>query len=457
MAWALSGCGRVGYDLTGGTQTDVVAVAGLGGSDSVAVDSHSVQGGTTTAGPSGGTTMWGGTGTIAGATANHGDAELSNARASGGEGLSVGGAAAGTQGTQSGGTAGESGNTSSPDAGTSGSLVSGGSGGDGAYRGQSGFSGYGGSAGEAHVEALGGTSGAPSSAGTANADAGAAGNGGVPPGGSCDWSNGPPVLGAARSLGAVNTAQSEIDPVVSPDGLTLTFVSYRSARQGNDIYVSTRSSPADEFGAGVRDAASSSTFNDTHLFVGPDGLEAFVSSDRTGTMGQVDIFRATRGSPSDAWGAYTPVAEINSVEGDFDPHLEADRLTLWFDPVGRVEGSGLQDLFYARRADPSAPFGAPIPATSLNSTANDWDVSLTADGRVIVFQSDRDASRHVYYAVRSSRTVDFGAPTILAALDPYMSTLSDPFVASDGCAVYFSAALSGGAGANDLNVAEAVP
>ena len=40
----------------------------------------------------------------------------------------------------------------------------------------------------------------------------------------------------------------------------------------------------------------------------------------------------------------------------------------------------------------------------------------------------------------------------MTALDPYMTKLSDPFVSPDGCAVYFAAELSGGAGYSDIYV-----
>jgi Tol biopolymer transport system component len=268
--------------------------------------------------------------------------------------------------------------------------------------------------------------------------------------GACDWSVVLPRLGVAESLGAPNTARSEIDPVVSRDGLRLYYVAYTSNTSGNDIVIATRSSVSADFGAGAVLALASTNSNDMHFFESDSGLEAFLSSDRAPTVGGADIFHATRARTTDTWGTFVSAANVNSATGDFDPHLEADGLTLWFDPIGRSDGTGLQDIYYARRTGASAEFGNPVPATVLNSTANDWNVSLTTDGLVLVFQSDRGASPHVYYAIRSNRSSSFGAPMVLAALDPYMTTLSDPFVSPDGCAVYFAAQLSGGSGLSDL-------
>jgi len=219
--------------------------------------------------------------------------------------------------------------------------------------------------------------------------------------------------------------------------------------------MATRATTKTTFQAGAVLAQASSASNDTHFFESANGLEAFLSSDRSGTIGGVDIFRATRPSTTDTWGTFTSLANVNSTGGDFDPHLESDGLTLWFDPAGRSDGIGLQDIFYARRPGLASNFSAPVLAANINSTANDWNVSLTDDGLVVVFQSDRGASPHVYYAIRSDRNSSFGAPLVLTALDPYMTKLSDPFVSPDGCAVYFAAELSGSAGYSDTYLVNA--
>jgi hypothetical protein len=269
----------------------------------------------------------------------------------------------------------------------------------------------------------------------------------------CNWTSGPPAFGAPVSLGAPNTTTySEVDPVLSHDGLTLYFVSYRST--SNDIYYATRSSKTASFGSGTLLASASTSSNETHYFLGPDGLEAFVASDRSGTIGGSDIFRATRAISSSSWGAFSDLAVVNGTTGDYDPHLEGDGLTLWFSPTNRSGGSGKQDLFYAVRTSTTSAFGAPVPATVLNSNQNDWNESLTDDGLVIVFQSDRGGSDHLYYSTRASRSSAFAAPAVLTALDPYISTLIDPFLSPDGCSLYFSAALSD-AGSYDLYVVTA--
>jgi hypothetical protein len=353
----------------------------------------------------------------------------------------------GASGTQSGGNSTRPGGAGGVLAGTTGGTTSTGTGGVTFSSGGIG-PGIGGT-----VPSAGGTtsaSGGSGSGGTSTKGTGGLNSSMGGTGGACDWSSGPPAFGAALSIGMPNTTAPEIDPVLSHDGLSLYFVSYRDDKQVNDIYVSTRSSMSASFGAGVVLSSANSTSNDTHFFVSPTNLEAFVSSDRSGTTGGMDIFSATRPSTSANWKTFTPVANINTANDEFDPHLEADQLTLWFDPIGRPDGSGLQDLFFVVRPDPLSPFGSPVAATSLNTAANEWNVSLTDDGKVIVFQSDRNSAQHVYYATRTARGAAFGAPAIITALDPYIATLTDPFVAPDGCSIYFAATLTGGAGGQDI-------
>jgi Tol biopolymer transport system component len=277
----------------------------------------------------------------------------------------------------------------------------------------------------------------------------------VPSGTGCSWAAGPPAFGAPQSLGAPNTADPESDPTLSHDGLTLYYVGFRTHATDNDIYVATRPSVTAPFGAGTLLSAANSKLIETHFVVSSNGLESFVVSDRSGTTGQADLWTSTRATTAAAWGTFVNLTVVNSSQGDYDPHLTADRLTLWFAPVNRAGGAGNQDLFYAVRATPSSPFGAPVAASTVNSPSNEWDVSLTDDALTIVFASDRDGAPHVYYARRPNASSSFGAPAIVTALDPYASTLVDSWISPDGCNIYFAANLPGGVGETDLYVVKA--
>ena len=59
------------------------------------------------------------------------------------------------------------------------------------------------------------------------------------------------------------------------------------------------------FGPGALVPEFSSPGRDTRIFIRRDGLEVFITSDRTGGQGLIDIWTSTRDTLSDPWS--TPV------------------------------------------------------------------------------------------------------------------------------------------------------
>ena len=109
---------------------------------------------------------------------------------------------------------------------------------------------------------------------------------------------------------AVNTPATEIAPALfeNPESeqVTLFYGSNRPGSQGLDVYAS----PVGEngsFGPGVLVPEFSSPGRDTRIFIRRDGLEAFITSDRPGGPGGIDIWTSTRESLSDPW----PPTSIN--------------------------------------------------------------------------------------------------------------------------------------------------
>ena len=147
------------------------------------------------------------------------------------------------------------------------------------------------------------------------------------------------VLGASSlfrvtSLGPdVNTADDDLSPAVSADGLTLLFSSDRPGGVGGtDLYMATRASTSEPFadvvslGAGVNTAS-----NETAPALSADGLTLYFGSDRPDGFGSTDLYMATRATTSDPFGDVTNLgADVNTASNDNNPTISADGLMLLF-------------------------------------------------------------------------------------------------------------------------------
>lgn len=190
----------------------------------------------------------------------------------------------------------------------------------------------------------------------------------------------------------VNSSYWEHVPSISPDGLSLYFSSDRPGGSGGlDIWVSTRSTPGEPWGQPVNLGPTiNSPVWDPTARVSADGLKLLFHSERAGGLGREDVWMATRTSKEDPWG--TPVnlgAPVNSSYNDGEAVLSADGLALFFNS-DRAGGSGNYDLWVTTRRKTSDPWGPPVNlGPSVNSPNVDWCGSLSADGSTLYFCSDR--------------------------------------------------------------------
>ena len=165
----------------------------------------------------------------------------------------------------------------------------------------------------------------------------------------------PPV-----NLASVNTAAGDSAPTLSADGLTLYFHSNRAGGNGGaDIWQATRSSLAEPFGTptNIGDAVNSGA-NETAPALSNDGLSLFFASTRSGGNGISDVYMATRASTSDPFGAPVNLGTgVNTSRPEFAPAISADGLSLYFQRAGGVGGLGSADIWVATRVSTSDPFG----------------------------------------------------------------------------------------------------
>jgi hypothetical protein len=95
-------------------------------------------------------------------------------------------------------------------------------------------------------------------------------------------------------------------------------------------------------------------------------------------------------APESEWSAPENLGpDVNSAEDDGSPCVSADGRTLVFHSQ-RAGGLGLTDLWECRRATPADPFGPAVPlGPAVNTPDHDGEPALSADGLTMVFVSHR--------------------------------------------------------------------
>ena len=259
-------------------------------------------------------------------------------------------------------------------------------------------------------------------------------------------------FGTPVALVAINSAATDADGSLTADGLELFFASGRTGSIGAlDIYVATRAAPSDPFVTVTRIAELSSTANDDCADVSPDGLVMYFVSTRAGGIGH-DVFRATRASRTAAW--TTPVldADLSTAADEQGVAVSADRRVAIIDRD--TPGLG-RELYQRVRAGEGAAWGPLVHLASVGSPGVDGAPAIDGTGLVVYFHSDRvlAGDLNIYRATRASVNDPFGAAVAIAELDAAGADDSNPWVQGDDQLILFDSARPGGLGSLDLYLA----
>jgi Tol biopolymer transport system component len=202
-------------------------------------------------------------------------------------------------------------------------------------------------------------------------------------------------FGGPVAIAGVNTAGNETWPSVTGNGLIL-----YAGTDGTpfDIAVATRSSTGASFGALAPVAALDNSAPAQGL-----GLEdPYILEDGSAIYfdNRADLYRAAHnaGGSFDA-PVLVPGASINTSAAEQTVVVSPDELTLYFGS-NRTGGMGMFDIYVATRGTTSDAFGTPTELAALGSAANEWPTWISPDGCVLYFESDRAGSSDLFFATR---------------------------------------------------------
>ncbi len=242
----------------------------------------------------------------------------------------------------------------------------------------------------------------------------------------------------------VNRVRGNREACLSPDGQTLVFA--REFSPGNvDLFEQRKIGGA--WSAPQRMQGVNSLYNDHSPAFSPDGDKLYLTSERPGGLGGLDIWVSSRGE--DGWGKPENLgAAINSTYDEVAPSPDTARRGLYFTtnrPAG-IKGTNTSlNIFFAYFDEADAPENVPIafrPAFEMRVLNSIWDegkVVSASRGDVLYLVSERAGGlggRDLYRSLRVEG--DFQAPTNLGR--PVNSVLDEsaPSVHPDGFRLYFN-------------------
>ncbi len=229
---------------------------------------------------------------------------------------------------------------------------------------------------------------------------------------------------------------------LSADGLTM-YVTEQTS-DGANIYVATRPDRGTVFSAATLVPNVNTTNLEWTVHLSADELTLYFSSDRPDGVGGQDLWLSTRPDNAAPFSDPSLVPVVNSTDDELRPTLTEDGLLLAF-ASDRAGGAGGQDLWLSQRASTQDAFSSPVNITQLNSTGWDAGPAFSADGLTIYYASDRTGSvgqTDIWYATRPDPASRFDDPQNLDVVntDGYDA---GPALTVDGSELFFSCTTSG--------------
>jgi hypothetical protein len=277
------------------------------------------------------------------------------------------------------------------------------------------------------------------------------------------WSAATRVEAAPGTDPSFNGAALDGCPFISRDGKTFYMASNRAGGLGGiDIWVSTRASVGDPWGAPVNVGEPvNSPANDFCPTVVRDGHDFYFVSNRSGGCGGDDIY-ATRLRPH-GWDPVQNVGcDLNSAANEASPMPlpESGSGPVLYFSSNRAGGfsadapgaaSGDSDLYVSESH--GGVFGAAELVPGANSAAEDGQPNVRRDGLELFFFSTRPGTlgmADIYAATRASTSDAWSTPVNLGPnVNSSLGAETRPSLSWDGTTLYFGSTRPGGEGMAD--------
>ena len=185
--------------------------------------------------------------------------------------------------------------------------------------------------------------------------------------------------------GTINSANDEYAPTIGDKGLVLFFERYDFATTNNDLYIATRTSTALPFGTATGVFALNSGNFEGNPYLNPSATEVWYTRV---AGGNADIWMAKR-EPGVGY-TTAKVTEVSGLLNDYNPVISSDELTLYFASQRPGSGAGIDgNVGVATRTSPTGTFSAPTELVQVNTTADEYPASVSADGCRLYLVSKR--------------------------------------------------------------------
>ena len=266
---------------------------------------------------------------------------------------------------------------------------------------------------------------------------------------------------ASVNLGpVVNSAFTDFTPELSPEGLSLYFSSNRPGGFGaTDLYVSRRSGPDQPWGPPVNlGAVINTSGREAAPHISRDGHRLYFGSGRPGASGTTDIWVSWRSDPNDDFAWEAPVnlgPQVNSPGFEGGVTLRLPELYVASDRADPGPDHPLH--IYLSVIGPDGAFGPAVLVPELSSEGNDLRPTIRFDGRALFLSSNRAGSAGGSQDIWVSTRRAFGAPwtTPINLGAPVNTEFNEvqPSLSADGRILLFASDRPGGSGGVDLYMA----